>query len=291
MIRSGDPAAVAMIRQGHRGLLTTFREFARGLDATGDRLPEPEELRALIAFLRQSLLPFAHWEERHLDGCAEIVEDTAFEHAFLNAEVDALAAAVAGLERGVAGTPAGITPRVRRHLHRIEALLELHVQKAEDRESQFTPVDTHPGGRAEAGTCPVRVMDPVEIHRFLLRHQWGILCTVGQGAPYGVPVSYGFDGRSLFVASGPGRKRRNLETDASVCITVAEVEDGDHWTSVVVTGNALHVDDLRGKFHALNSIRRQRSNGGAPSATDLARIAGASIFRITADQITGRVRG
>lgn len=78
-----------------------------------------------------------------------------------------------------------------------------------------------------------------EVHRFLLRHDWGILCTVGEGRPYAVPVSYGFDGRHLYVASGAGPKRRNLKGCLAVCLTAAEVEDGSHWNSVVVAGDLV----------------------------------------------------
>ena len=56
-----------------------------------------------------------------LDGCPELTEDTAFEHAFLHAEIDALAAATAelehssidrrsGLARNAAGALHGLSP-------------------------------------------------------------------------------------------------------------------------------------------------------------------------------------
>ena len=286
---AADASAGVLIREGHQGLVEVFREFARDVDGMEDSFPDPDVLRAAIAFLRQSLLPFARWEKEHLNGCRELTEDTAFEHAFLNAEVDALAAAVADLDRR--SEPNHAAQRIRRCVHRIEAVLELHVQKAEDRESPFPSPTAKPVGPTATETGSVRYMDLAEIHRALHRNEWAVLCTVGQGIPYGVPVSYGFDGRYLYVASGPGRKHRNLESDAAVCLTVAEVTDGDHWSSVVVTGEARPVSGIRGKLHALNAIRRQRATAGPPSATDLARIARASIFRITPDEITGRVRG
>lgn len=290
MIRTAGSTPENLIRDGHRGLLSTFREFASGLDGLEDRLPGKEELRAMIAFLRHGLLPFAHWEDRHQDACAVVAEDTAFEHALLNAEVDALASAVAELERDEGRDGARIARRIQRHVHRTEALLELHIQKAEDRESTFSEPAAEPGGSGEKGGAAVREMDSAEVHRFLLRHEWGLLCTVGDGVPYAVPVSYGFDGRFAYVASGPGRKLRNLEADGSVCLTVAEVEDGDRWSSVVVTGRALPAESLRTRLHGLDSIRRQRS-GGSPSVADLARIARATVFRITPEQVTGRARG
>jgi uncharacterized protein len=279
------------IREGHEELLATFREFALDFDSAEDRLPDPDTVRATISFLRQGLLPFARLEERHPGGCAEVVEDTAFEHAFLTVEIDALVSAVSGLGSPVGPDRAAHARRIRRCVHRIEAVLELHVQKEQDREPFLESQREESAAIREQRPNGVREMDPAEARRFLRLHEWGVLGTVGRGTPYGVPVSYGFDGRDLFVASGPGLKRRNLETNPAVCITVAEVVDGDHWRSVVVTGDARPVDDLRGKLHALNAIRRQRVSGALPSAADLARAARAAIFRVPAERITGRERG
>lgn len=286
---SPPPPVPLSLREGHRGLVEAFREFARDVEGSEDGLPHPDVLRAVIAFLRQGVLPFAQWEEEHLDGCFQVSEDTAFEHAFLNAEIDALAAALSDLHRPADRRQA--EQRVRKCVHRIEAVLELHVQKAEDRETPPAAPVADPQGSPRPETGGVQPMDLAEIQRALLRNQWGVLCTVALGVPYGVPVSYGYDGRNLYLASGPGRKRRNMEAAAAVCLTVAEVKDGDQWSSVVVTGHALPVSGMREKLHALDTIRRQRAAAGTPSAADLARIARASIFRIRPDEITGRTRG
>ena len=290
MILTAVPPVEATIREGHRGLLTTFRELAHDLEGEGRRLPDAEVLRALVAFLRQSLIPFGHWEDRHPGGCPEVAEDDAFEHAFLAVEIDALAAAAAEIDRAGAA-PDAVAARIRRHVHRVESVLELHVQKAEDRAGAAASPGAGPRDASGKGTRATRDMESAEIQQFLRRQEWGVLCTVGDGTPYAVPVSYGFDGRFLYVASGPGRKRRNLEANAAVCVTVSEVESGDRWSSVVATGEARPVTDLRGRLQALDAIRRQRKSGAPPSAADLARIAGASIFRITPTQLTGRTRG
>ena len=163
--------------------------------------------------------------------------------------------------------------------------------------SDFPSFDVTGHARAEAAPpreAPaggVRTMDQGELHHFLLRHRWGMLCTVERGIPYAVPVAYGFDGRYVYFASGPGRKRRNLESAPGVCFTVTDVEDGDRWSSVVVIGEAHPVSGVRGRLHALSTLHRQRSAGAPPSAADLARAARASVFRITPEEITGRSRG
>jgi len=280
-----------MIRDRHRELLSTFREFTRSLDGMEPAEPDPASLHAVIAFLRQGLLPCAHGEEGQLDGRAVITEDAAFEHAFLNAEIDALVTAVADLRRDAERNRSELLQCILRSAYRIEAVLELHVQKAEDRESLFFAPGSLREDHSEATAGLSTKMDSGEVHRFLMRHAWGMLCSVGEGRPYAVPVSYGFDGRDLYLASGPGRKLRNLEACPAVCLTIADVENGSHWSSVVVSGDAHPVIHVRRKLHALKTLHRQRPTGVPPSATDIARLARASIFRIVPDEITGRVRG
>lgn len=126
--------ALTAIRVGHRELLATFSEFRAGLDRPSRRI-DPEELRGMLAFLRNRVIPFSHQEERMLGPGGEEWESAAFDHAFLAVEIDALAREVAallalphgrGAEREVAAS------RVRRRLYRIQAVMELHVLRGED---------------------------------------------------------------------------------------------------------------------------------------------------------------
>lgn len=132
-------------------------------------------------------------------------------------------------------------------------------------------------------------MTPEEVDRFLRAHSWGVLCTVGDGRPYAVPVSYAFDGARFYVATGPGRKARHLERCPAVCLTVAEVADGERWTSVVATGEARWVEDLRSRMSALRLLARRRPGGF--TAKDLARAAQARVLSFAPDELTGRTRG
>src|SRR5690606_29805139 len=126
----------------------------------------------MVAFLRQSVLPFARWEERQPGGCEEVAEDTAFEHAFLAAEIDRLGAAVAALEGGTPRERAAGAAAALRQVHRLEAVLERHVHKAEERETLFPPApETTPPAAASAA---VREMTPAEVQRFLREREWGL---------------------------------------------------------------------------------------------------------------------
>jgi hypothetical protein len=109
----------AAVREGHRHLLSAFRAFGDTCSGVADA----ECASAVLAFLRESVLPFARWEEAGLEPGSEEQGGVAFEHAFLAVESERLAAA---LERGN-------SEEVRRRLHRIEAVLELHVERTQDR--------------------------------------------------------------------------------------------------------------------------------------------------------------
>lgn len=153
-------------------------------------------------------------------------------------------------------------------------------------------VDAPPAGAAPVAAASrggVREMDLVEVQVFLRRHTWGVLSTLHEGRPYAVPVSYGFDGTYLYLASGPGRKLRSLDSNPAVCLTVTDVVDGSRWASVVAMGDATPVHDLRGRLHGLNAIRRQQP-GVLPQPKDLARAAGSTVFRVLPLELSGRSR-
>jgi nitroimidazol reductase NimA-like FMN-containing flavoprotein (pyridoxamine 5'-phosphate oxidase superfamily) len=265
------------VRTGHRRLLETFRELQAEL---AEPVPGCGTARAAVAFLRESLLPFAQREEAVLGVVSADLHGVALDHAFIAAEVDALAAEVR--ERGA--DPAA----VRRRLYRLEAVLELHLAREEERDPGFV-VPPAPSVEPAAAAVP-RAMDPSEVGAFLATREWGMLATLGEAGPYAVPVGYGWDGRDLFFASGPGRKLRHLERDPTVCLTVAEVESGDRWRCVVAAGVAEAVAGPLERVRALRHIHRQ-STGSAPTAADLVRAARARVFRVRPRELTGRVRG
>ena len=273
-----DPLAEASLRAGHRRLLETFRELQEELDepaGTG-----AEAARAAVAFLRHTLLPFARDEEAALGAFPAEAEGAALDHAFIAAEVEALAAETRAI-------PFAAAP-VRRRLHRLEAVLELHLAREEERDARL-PAGAWPTVEPAASAVP-REMDDGEVRAFLAARGWGMLATAGEDGPYAVPVGYGWDGERLYLASGPGRKLRNLQRDPAVCLTVAEVESGGRWRCAVASGVAEPVEGPLERARALAHIHRQR-DGGAPTPADLVRAARARVFRIRPRELTGRVRG
>lgn len=127
------PLPPGEVRDGHRRLLATFGELAGELADGPEENLDADVLRALVAFLRHGLLPFARHEDAAPAACPDVAEDVAFEHSFLAAETEVLADAARAVSLSPADTPVrrAAQGRVRRQLHRIGAVLELHVQKAE----------------------------------------------------------------------------------------------------------------------------------------------------------------
>lgn len=130
-----------------------------------------------------------------------------------------------------------------------------------------------------------------EVENLLQEGRWGVLCTLHEGRPYAVPVSFGYDGTDLYIASGPGRKLRALEASPGVCLTIADVTDGNRWRSVVVIADAERVRTVRERLHALGTIGRLVARSRPFSRHDVLRAASATVFRLRPVEISGRVRG
>lgn len=315
--RGREPAAPSIldlgrVHAGHAELLRTLREF-RVVGDDGRVNADPEALRGAVAYLRHELVPFARFEERVVGastyGEAEAV---AFEHAFLAAEIDDFADAVsaylaAGESTGIpAGERAALEALVVRSAYRIEAVLELHVQKeseawrdAPEPGDDVAEVSASPGDEAHRAGEPdrpakapirSRPMSEERCRSFLAEQGWGVLATSADGVPYAVPVSYAFDGRDVYVASGPGRKTRNLDSNPAACLTIVEVADPGTWRSVVVIGKAERLHSLRDRMKTLRLLHRNR-NAPRPTVRDVARIASTACYRIRIESLTGREQG
>jgi nitroimidazol reductase NimA-like FMN-containing flavoprotein (pyridoxamine 5'-phosphate oxidase superfamily) len=278
------------IRDGHRRLLEVFMDFVP-LVPRGEL--DPSALQGLVAFLRQSVLPFARWEEDKLSPGTDLAEDLAFEHAFLAIEIDALAKSAAHLAAASTSEERLVAEAVTwRRLYRLEGIFELHASKLEDRPLLATAecfARSGDGHRADAAAP--RELSPEQISSFLRSRSWGLLSTTESGgaAPYAVPVSFGWDGEAVFLACSPGRKTDNLERFPGACLTVVEASSGALWTSVVVRGSVEWVTGPVDRVRAAGWIHRQRGQTVDPQ--DLLRFGRARIASLHPVEISGRSRG
>jgi len=136
-----------------------------------------------------------------------------------------------------------------------------------------------------------RRLTPEEIRRRIRAAGWAVLAVLEGARPYAVPMAYGYDGRRFFVASGPGRKRRALEREPLVCLTILDgPDDLGSGSYVVVLGRAIAVSSWFDRVRAGLLILKRFSRGGIPSFTELRRMARGRVFRIDPHEVAGRAR-
>lgn len=99
-------------------------------------------------------------------------------------------------------------------------------------------------------------MTSAEVDRYLADSGHGTLSLAVDGEPYGVPMSFGYDGDQLYINAltfgAESRKASMIEANRTVCLTSYEIEGKHAWASVVVDGTlesvpeeeTEHVDDV-----------------------------------------------
>ncbi len=84
-------------------------------------------------------------------------------------------------------------------------------------------------------------MDEAEIDEFLTRTGVGVLSMTADGVPYGVPLSFGYDGGHLYFLfvgrSAELRKETYAERSNQASFVAFDVDSGGTWRSVIVAGS------------------------------------------------------
>ena len=129
----------------------------------------------------------------------------------------------------------------------------------------------------------------------------GSLCHLGlmdEGIPYVVPVTYGYDGESLYIHSAmEGRKMDLLRTNPMVCFEITPQwslvpgKRGCDWTasyeSVIGWGRAWFVDNHESKLAAFEIILQQ-VNPGQPHTFSPDIVSKTAVIRIDIANVTGK---
>lgn len=112
-----------------------------------------------------------------------------------------------------------------------------------------------------------RLMDEEQAIEILKNGEYGYLSLVdSEGIPYGIPISYAFEGGSIYIHCGPaGRKIDVIGNDApaSFCV-VGDTQVIPHkfttnFESVVVSGRVHHVEDEEERWKCLRLILEKYS--------------------------------
>ena len=125
---------------------------------------------------------------------------------------------------------------------------------------------------------------------------------VDDGVPYVLPISFGYDGQSLYMHSAPaGRKIEVLRKNPQVCFEldldceVVPAEQACHWgtrfRSVVGFGRAQFVEDLVGKQQALQVIMGQYADAGQAFSFPASEVGKTVVIRVVIDSVTGKKSG
>ncbi|MFB6173599.1 MAG: pyridoxamine 5'-phosphate oxidase family protein [Halobacteriales archaeon] len=93
------------------------------------------------------------------------------------------------------------------------------------------------------------MMPEEEIESLLTERGIGVLSMASDGTPYGIPLSFGYDGdRLYFLLAGhseQGRKVRYAEQTAEASFLVFEVTSESEWRSAIVTGPLARITPER----------------------------------------------
>lgn len=134
-----------------------------------------------------------------------------------------------------------------------------------------------------------------ECVELLQRNSIGHLGCAKDDVPYVVPIHYSFDAERhvIYVVSTMGQKVEWMRANPQVCLTVDEISDKNHWTTVVLNGSYEEVGDSDYPDDAQKrsqQLFQQRKEWWLPAmakhATDTVRKT--LVFQIHIDRMTGR---
>jgi hypothetical protein len=96
-------------------------------------------------------------------------------------------------------------------------------------------------------------LSPEEIERVLSSQMIGRIGCHAGGRTYVVPVTYAYDGESIYGYTGEGMKLRMMRDNPEVCFEVEQIDDPSRWRSVIAWGS---FEELYGQeaAHALQIL-------------------------------------
>ncbi|MFC7132640.1 MULTISPECIES: pyridoxamine 5'-phosphate oxidase family protein [Salinibaculum] len=106
----------------------------------------------------------------------------------------------------------------------------------------------------ELGEFGMERMDEAAIEEFLTSHGFGVLALPTDGAPYVVPMSFGYDGGTTlyftYVVGEESQKADLTEAAEAATFLAYSAESAFSWRSVVLTGTVTEVPQNEWARHA-----------------------------------------
>ena len=141
----------------------------------------------------------------------------------------------------------------------------------------------------------IHELDTAECATVLQRTILGRLGCSHDDQPYVVPIYFSYDAdlHCLYGFSSIGQKVNWMRQNPKVCLEVDDIEDKNHWKTVVVMGRYEEIhDDPReaDARHRAERLFHERNKWWLPAAATVSSKPRehAVMFRITIDRVTGR---
>jgi nitroimidazol reductase NimA-like FMN-containing flavoprotein (pyridoxamine 5'-phosphate oxidase superfamily) len=141
----------------------------------------------------------------------------------------------------------------------------------------------------------IHELTPTQCADVLERTNLGRLGCSKDGQPYVIPILFSFDRKRgcVYSFSTVGQKVLWMRENPLVCLEVDDVQDKDHWQTVVVLGRYEEVQDSPEEAEArerAEALFRQRSEWWLPAAAKVGsrQRHAVVVYRIHIDRITGR---
>jgi uncharacterized protein len=143
-----------------------------------------------------------------------------------------------------------------------------------------------------------------DIREILTRNNLGRLGCSHANQPYVVPMSYVYEGDTIYGFATDGQKNQWMRENPKVCFEVDEIGDRLHWASIVVTGLYREIPDkpenakeraraqevLRSRslwWHPAFAFRRLKTAGPAVVILYVIKIEAMSGYRTVEDRAPG----
>ncbi len=138
----------------------------------------------------------------------------------------------------------------------------------------------------------VEVLTDSEIVEIISRVGYAHLACCRDNRPYVVPVHYAYDEPHLYIYTTEGKKTEIIEANPEVCLQVEDVNDENHWQSVIITGDAVQLTEKKEISRAMKSILATNPNLTPAMSIHWmdawVRSNYEVVYRITPKMITGR---
>ena len=141
----------------------------------------------------------------------------------------------------------------------------------------------------------IHELTPAECAEVLQRNNVGRLGCSKEAQPYVVPIQFSFDGDRgcVYSFSTIGQKVHWMRENPLVCLEVDDIQDRNHWQTVVIFGRYEEIQDSPEEAEArqrAEALFQQRIEWWLPAAAKVGsrQRHAVVVYRIQIDRITGR---